>query len=113
MLLAAMAQGQDIREFIHNALKILWVDDQNIEDPEIIVAAANRAGLDGSALLEQSQAAEIQTKVDALTQEAVTRQVFGTPFFFYKDEPFWGQDRLEMLEDLIRSDRQAIPFASL
>ena len=113
MLLAAMAQGQDIREFIHNALKILWVDDQNIEDPEIIVAAANRAGLDGSALLEQSQAIEIQTKVDALTQEAVTRQVFGTPFFFYKDEPFWGQDRLEMLEDLIRSDRQAIPFASL
>jgi len=113
MLLAAMAQGQDIREFIHNALKILWVDDQNIEDPEIIVAAANRAGLNGPALLEQSQAADIQPKVDALTQEAVTRQVFGTPFFFYKDEPFWGQDRLEMLEDLIRSDRQAIPFASL
>ncbi len=113
MLLAAMAQGQDIREFVHNALKILWVDDQNIEDPEIIVAAANRAGLNGAALLEQSKAADIQTKVDALTQEAVTRQVFGTPFFFYKDEPFWGQDRLEMLEDLIRSDRQAIPFASL
>ena len=113
MLLAAMAQGQDIREFVHNALKILWVDDQNIEDPEIIVAAANSAGLDGSALLEQSKAADIQTKVDALTQEAVTRQVFGTPFFFYKDEPFWGQDRLEMLEDLIRSNRQAIPFASL
>ena len=113
MLLAAMAQGQDIREFVHNALKILWVDDQNIEDPEIIVAAANRAGLNGAALLEQSKAADIQTKVDALTQEAVTRQVFGTPFFFYKDEPFWGQDRLEMLEDLIRSNRQAIPFASL
>ena len=113
MLLAAMAQGQDIRGFVHNALKILWVDDQNIEDPEIIVAAANRAGLDGYALLEQSKAPSIQVEVDRLTQEAVTRQVFGTPFFFYKDEPFWGQDRLEMLEDLIRSDRQAIPFASL
>jgi 2-hydroxychromene-2-carboxylate isomerase len=40
-----------------------------------------------------------------LTEEARLRQVFGAPFYFYRNEPFWGQDRLEMLEDVIQSDR--------
>jgi 2-hydroxychromene-2-carboxylate isomerase len=108
MLLAALQDGQDVKAFIGNALKILWVDDQNIEDPEIIIAAANRSGLDGQALYKQSHEPEIQSQVDRLTLEGVEKQVFGTPFFFYKDESFWGQDRLEMLEELITSDREPI-----
>lgn len=113
MLLAAMSNGQDIREFVRNALKILWVDDLNVEDPEIMVATANRSGLDGAALLEQSKDAAIGLEVDRLTKEGVERHIFGTPFFFYQDEPFWGQDRLDMLEDLITSGRKPIPFAAL
>ena len=113
MLLAAMSNGEDIRQFVGNALKILWVDDLNIEDPQVMVAAANRSDLDGHALLEQSKDPSIQLQIDRLTQEGVDRQVFGTPFFFYEDEPFWGQDRLDMLEELITTNRQPIPFAAL
>ena len=113
MLLAAMSNGEDIRQFVGNALKILWVDDLNIEDPQVMVAAANRSDLDGHALLEQSKDPSIQLQIDRLTQEGVDRQVFGTPFFFYEDEPFWGQDRLNMLEELITTNRQPIPFAAL
>ena len=113
MLLAAMSNGEDIRQFVGNALKILWVDDLNIEDPQVMVAAANRSDLDGHALLEQSKDPSIQLQIDRLTQEGVDRQVFGTPFFFYEDEPFWGQDRLDMLDELITTNRQPIPFAAL
>ena len=113
MLLAAMSNGEDIRQFVANALKILWVDDLNIEDPQVMVAAANRSDLDGHALLEQSKDPSIQLQIDRLTQEGVDRQVFGTPFFFYEDEPFWGQDRLDMLEELITTNRKPIPFAAL
>ena len=112
MLLAAMSNGEDIRQFVGNALKILWVDDLNIEDPQVMVAAANRSDLDGHALLEQSKDPSIQLQIDRLTQEGVDRQVFGTPFFFYEDEPFWGQDRLDMLEELITTNRKPIPFAA-
>ena len=113
MLLAAMSNGEDIRQFVGNALKILWVDDLNIEDPQVMVAAANRSDLDGHALLEQSKDPSIQLQIDRLTQEGVDRQVFGTPFFFYEDEPFWGQDRLDMLEELITTNRKPRPFAAL
>ena len=35
---------------------------------------------------------------EANTHEAVSRQVFGAPTYVYKDELFWGQDRLDFLE---------------
>jgi 2-hydroxychromene-2-carboxylate isomerase len=110
MLLAALKEGSDVRQFVGNALKILWVNDLDIQDPKVMVQVANQSGLKGDELLEKSNGAAIQADIDSLTQEAVQRQVFGTPFFFYRDEPFWGQDRLEMLEDMIRSNREPIPF---
>jgi 2-hydroxychromene-2-carboxylate isomerase len=108
MLLAAIANQQDVSAFVGNALKILWVDDLNIEDAAVMIAVADRSGLDGKSLYAQSQDNAIQSQVDALTQEGVQRQVFGTPFFFYENEPFWGQDRLDMLEDFLVSNRAPI-----
>jgi 2-hydroxychromene-2-carboxylate isomerase len=113
MLLAAIKEGSDVRQFVGNALKILWVDDLDIQDPKVMVQVANQSGLKGDALLEKSKDPAIQVDIDHLTQEAVNRQVFGTPFFFCRDEPFWGQDRLEMLEDMIRSNREPIPFKTI
>jgi 2-hydroxychromene-2-carboxylate isomerase len=110
MLIAAMAQNLDVQEFIRNALKILWVDDLDIKDSKVMMDVANKSGLDGEQLLKDSANQEIDSEVNRLTEEAVKRQVFGTPFFFYRDEPFWGQDRLDLLEDAIQSDRDPIPF---
>lgn len=110
MLIAAMAKKLDVRQFIHNSLKILWVDDLDIKDPKVMVEVANKSGLDGELLLRESASSEIDLEITRLTAEAVERQVFGTPFFFYRNEPFWGQDRLELLEDAIKSNRDPIPF---
>jgi 2-hydroxychromene-2-carboxylate isomerase len=35
---------------------------------------------------------------EAKTREGLARQVFGAPTFIYKQELFWGQDRLDFLE---------------
>lgn len=113
MLIAAMSRNLDVREFIHNSLKILWVDDLDIKDSNVMVEVANRSGLDGDLLLKESASPEIDAKVKLLTAEAAERQVFGTPFFFYRDEPFWGQDRLDLLEEAIKSNRDPIPFKSI
>ena len=75
-----------------------------------MIEVANKSGLDGELLLKDSASQEIDAEVNRLTAEAVERQVFGTPFFFYRDEPFWGQDRLDLLEEAIKSNRDPIPF---
>ena len=58
----------------------------------------NRVACGGNTLLERSKSEPIQSRYDAYTQEAIERQVFGAPTYFYRDEPFWGQDRLDFLQ---------------
>jgi 2-hydroxychromene-2-carboxylate isomerase len=113
MLLAALAQGQDVRAFVRHALRVLWVDDADAEDAAVMVKVADRSGLDGAALLSACHDPAILAEEQRLTLEAVERQVFGTPFFFYRDEPFWGQDRLDLLEAAIISGREPIAFKPL
>jgi 2-hydroxychromene-2-carboxylate isomerase len=113
MLLAALAQGLDVTAFARNALKVLWVHDLNIEDPQVMVDVANQSGLDGAALLLQAEDPERYAQTQALTDEAIAQQVFGTPFYVYQGEPFWGQDRLDLLESALISQRAPVPFKLL
>lgn len=41
---------------------------------------------------------EIVREFETYTTEAQGRGVFGSSFYIYDDELFWGQDRLEFLE---------------
>ncbi len=85
-----------------------WADELNIEDPDTLVALADKSGLDGKALLARVDEPGLVAAERKMTEEAVERQVFGAPFYFYRDEPFWGQDRLDMLRDAITSGRPPI-----
>jgi 2-hydroxychromene-2-carboxylate isomerase len=98
MLLAARRRGGDIRAFAHAGLKAVWADELNIEDPATLAGLADRSGLDGAALLSEAGNPLLRAEEAALTQEAIGRQLFGAPFYFYRDEPFWGQDRLDHLD---------------
>jgi 2-hydroxychromene-2-carboxylate isomerase len=37
------------------------------------------------------------------TQEAINLNVFGVPTYIYKNEMFWGQDRLSFLEESLKN----------
>lgn len=92
----------------HLGLKAVWADELNVEDPQTLVELAAQAGFHGAALLEASQEPTYALQADALTGEAVERDLFGAPFYFHEGEPFWGQDRLDLLEAAITSGRAPI-----
>lgn len=113
MLLIARDQGQDVGAFAHAGLKAVWADELDVEDPQTLIELANRSGLDGAKLLAAAESSLVhQTEAD-LTREAIERQLFGAPFYFYRDEPFWGQDRLGLLEAAIVNERAPIPFTTV
>jgi 2-hydroxychromene-2-carboxylate isomerase len=78
--------------------KSVWERQENIADDAVLVACANRAGLDGAAVLAKSKEPAAQTAYEACTQDAIDKQVFGAPSYLYNGELFWGQDRLDFLE---------------
>jgi 2-hydroxychromene-2-carboxylate isomerase len=40
--------------------------------------------------------------LDACIEEAHADRVFGVPLFFFRGEPFWGNDRIGLLEERLR-----------
>jgi 2-hydroxychromene-2-carboxylate isomerase len=69
-------------------LAALWKDDRDLADRELLHQVGARYGV----------AAGDEERYKAFTQEALERGVFGAPSYVYRDEIFWGQDRLEFLE---------------
>jgi 2-hydroxychromene-2-carboxylate isomerase len=75
-----------------------WVQERDIADPDTLVQIANEQGRKGAELLAASQLSETKALYDRYTEEAIASGVFGAPVYIYRDEPFWGQDRLEFLD---------------
>jgi 2-hydroxychromene-2-carboxylate isomerase len=72
----------------------VWRDDSDLGDPDARAALIRKAGLDPDRLDLAAGAAAVA----ANTEEAVTRGVFGSPFYLVGEEAFWGQDRLDFLD---------------
>jgi 2-hydroxychromene-2-carboxylate isomerase len=79
-------------------MRARWAEERDIADEATLAAIAAALGQDGSGLAARAAAPDIQARYDACTQEAIDRQVFGVPTYIYRDEPFWGQDRLDFLD---------------
>ncbi len=83
--------------FAGAVLRARWAEERDIADPGTLAALAEGLGLDVAALASRAAAPEIAARFDACTQEAIEAQVFGVPWYLVDGEPFWGQDRLDLL----------------
>ena len=79
-------------------MRARWAEERDIADPATLAEVAAARGLDAVALAADAAAPGIAARYDALTQEAIDRQVFGAPTYVCGGELFWGQDRLDFLD---------------
>lgn len=84
--------------YLDAMLKGLWEEGRKLDDPEVFVATADTAGLDGAALLAATGDPEVKAQLMANTEAAVARGVFGIPTFFVGSEMFFGKERLGQVE---------------
>jgi len=98
LIIAAERAGKPVGPLSFALMRACWAEDRNISDADTLTTIATEQGLDGAKLVTTARKPEIVMLYEALTREAIDRQVFGAPFFFYKGEPFWGQDRLDFLD---------------
>jgi 2-hydroxychromene-2-carboxylate isomerase len=81
-----------------DCLRAIWTEDRDISSRDTLREIVKARGLDADGLLTQAASAEIAAVYIMHSQEAIARGVFGSPTFVYKDELFWGQDRLDFLD---------------
>ena len=89
-------------EYVATVYDAVWVQQKNMGDTEVVAEVLAAAGLDAPALMAKSQEPEIKAALIANTEEAVERGAFGAPTMFMDGEMFFGQDRLDFVEESLR-----------
>jgi len=98
-ILAAQEQGTGAAMALTGAIgRAIWAQERDVASESTLVAIAEELRLDLAALARRAATPEILARYKALTQEAIERKVFGAPTYIYRDELFWGQDRLDFLD---------------
>ena len=98
-ILAAQEQGVVQALTLTGAVgRAIWEQERDVAAESTLMEIASELRLDAVALARRAGSAEIVARYKALTQEAIDRQVFGAPTYVYRDELFWGQDRLDFLD---------------
>lgn len=100
--LVAQRDG-DFDAYVESVFNAMWIDKKDMGDPAVVGQVLGKAGLDGEALFAAIQEAEIKQALIDQTAEAVERGVFGMPAIFVGDELFFGQDRLDFVEEALRA----------
>ena len=85
-------------------LTAAWAEERDVSDAATLEAIAAATGHDGAALLAAAEREETAKAYAANSREAVSRGVFGSPSYVYKDEVYWGQDRLDFLDRALAAD---------
>lgn len=98
MIIAVQEEGFDPMPLANALMRAVWVEDRNVSDEETLIVIADEQDLDGSLLLDLAKGEHTEQIYARYTEEAIERDVFGAPFFIFEGEPYWGQDRLELLD---------------
>ena len=99
---AAQMDGQ-FPKYADAVFKHMWEDGLKMDDPEVIRAALDAAGLDGTGVLGRIQQQDIKDRLLKNTEASVARGTFGVPTFFVGTEIFFGKDKLRDVEDEIEA----------
>lgn len=94
--------GQE-QGFAREVFRQYYSGKLDTSDPDSVAALAGSLGLEAASVRAGIEAAEIKDRARTSSEAAVRRGIFGSPFFIVDGEPFWGWDRLAMLEEWIRS----------
>jgi 2-hydroxychromene-2-carboxylate isomerase len=98
---------QDPDPFLRRAFAAIWAEDRNLGDPLVLAELAEEANLDSTTLMELAQGSTTEAIYVLNLENAVAGDVFGSPTYVLDGEVFWGQDRLDLLDDALSSGRPA------
>jgi 2-hydroxychromene-2-carboxylate isomerase len=97
----AASDGRPAMPLAHRFFRAYWVDGIDLSREEGVRAVLTGAGLDASAILAKAASPELKDDLRRRTDEAIARGVFGVPAFFASGELFWGQDRIDFVEEAL------------
>jgi 2-hydroxychromene-2-carboxylate isomerase len=100
----ALAQGDlDVEVLVLGLYRHAWAEAGDISTPDAVADTAGSMGFDRRRLRAGIEHPETKAGLRSSVADAVARGCFGSPFIVVDGEPFWGADRLPMVERWLQS----------
>ncbi|WDS37579.1 DsbA family protein [Pseudoxanthomonas sp.] len=87
------------------AYEALWVHDQDLADANVLAGLLQVQGFDAEAVLALACDERVEAIYRDNTQAAIDAGLPGLPGYVRDGEPFWGQDRIDLLDAALTSGR--------
>ncbi|PRB82988.1 2-hydroxychromene-2-carboxylate isomerase [Pseudomonas sp. MYb185] len=91
--------------YVEAVFQAMWVDGKDMGSPEVIAEVLGGAGFDVTELLQKINDPAVKDRLRQITERAIERGVFGAPTLFVGEEMFFGQDRLDFVEQVLAEAR--------
>lgn len=100
-IIAAQQTGFGATALAGSILSAVWARDLDISRTDIIAALARENGLDASEILDVAKSPATLARYEANTLEAIGAGVIGSPTYRLDDELYFGQDRLDFVDEAL------------
>ena len=99
-----LEQDEETAKSLAQALYVAYfVEGRNIGEPDTVLDVASALGVDREALSAALKDPEVKSKLKHVTDDAIARGIFGSPFFIVDGEPFWGNDHLREVDEWLET----------
>lgn len=89
--------------FVDLMFDAMWRKRRNLGDLTLLAETLTSGGFDAATTIALADDQRVKDRLRADTEAAVARGVFGAPTFFVGDAMWFGQDRLDWVEDAVRN----------
>ena len=93
----------DFLKYVNVIFQNMWVNPKNLNDHEVLEKVLMENNFDIDDFMKRISDQNIKNKLISNTENAVKKGAFGAPTIFIGDEMFFGQDRMEFVENSINS----------
>jgi 2-hydroxychromene-2-carboxylate isomerase len=107
LTVAIVESGANPDQFLRKAFLGVWADEMSLADEQTLIVLADSVGLPAQKLLADAKSDSVKKRYQENIKEALEIDAFGSPCYVLDGEVFWGQDRIELLDDALTSGRKA------
>ena len=90
--------------FAQKVFDAYWGRGLDISDEAIIMEIAEEAGLSPQDFKQYIYSQQAKDLLMSNSAQLIEKKGFGSPTFFYRDQMFFGNDRLHLLEEVIHKE---------
>jgi 2-hydroxychromene-2-carboxylate isomerase len=103
MCCALVDDTSALTAFTRAAFQSYFGRQENLDDPEVLIATANVVGLNGVGVYAQSQTEAVKALLRTNTDELIARGGYGSPTIYVnRDDMYFGNDQLPLVEAALK-----------